>query len=176
VVVFGATLIQVLPYLSKTSAKHVVPLGPKDLVVACQCESVPDIVLLDSLHSLRASLLADIKRLNERFDILLAGQLEHGKHLRSATDVAASHLGSIGSEVLSHHGGKWLVWQTNVVELAIDVQRGHVLLDVEGVGHVCGVEDEIKFESILLGPVLLACNDEFFGAQLQGIVFLVRGV
>ncbi len=50
---------------------------PKNLLVARQRESVSDVIDLDSLHRLLASLLADIKRFNHGFDILLAGQLQH---------------------------------------------------------------------------------------------------
>ena len=62
------------------------------------------------------------------------------------------------------------------MEFAIDVEGGHVFLDVEGVGHVCGVEDEVEFEGVGLGPVFLRGDDEFFGAHFFGVGFFARGV
>ena len=62
------------------------------------------------------------------------------------------------------------------MEFAIDVQSGHVFLKVEGVGHVCGVEDEVKFESVGFGPVLFGGEDEFFGAHFLGVGFFAGGV
>ena len=62
------------------------------------------------------------------------------------------------------------------MELAVDIERRHVFLNVEGMGHVGGIEDEVEFEGPRLGPVLLACEDEFFGTHLLGIRFFVRAV
>lgn len=84
--------------------------------------------------------------------------------------MTASHLGTIGREILRHHLRQGLVWQTDVVEFAIDVERGHVFLDVEGVRHVGGVEDEIEFESPGFRPVFFTCDDEFFGAHGESVV------
>ncbi len=62
------------------------------------------------------------------------------------------------------------------MELAIDVEGGHVLLDVEGVGHIGGVEDEVEFECPVFGPVFLGGDDEFLCTHLLGILFFVGGV
>ena len=62
------------------------------------------------------------------------------------------------------------------MEIAVDVERGHVLLDVEGVGHVGGVEDEVEGEGVGFGPVLVGGDDELFGTELQGVVLLPGAV
>lgn len=62
------------------------------------------------------------------------------------------------------------------MEFAIDVQRGHVFLQVEGVGHVCGVEDEVEFEGVGFSPVFFGSEDEFFGAHFSGVGFFAGGV
>ena len=62
------------------------------------------------------------------------------------------------------------------MEFAVDVEGGHVFLEIEGVGHVCGVEDEVEFEGVGFGPVFLGSDDEFFGAHFFGIGFFAGGV
>ena len=62
------------------------------------------------------------------------------------------------------------------MEFAIDVEGGHVFLDVEGVGHVGSIEDEVEFEGPGRGPVLLAGDNEFLGSHLLGVGFLARAV
>ena len=151
-------------------------LFSKDLVVPSEGKTVPDIVLLDSLHSLGAALLADVDRLDKWLDILLACQLQHGDHLWSIPNMASAHLRSIGCEILRHHRGQGLVGQADIVEFAVDVKGGHVFLDIEGVGHVSRIEDEIEFEGPFLSPVLFPCDDEFFSAHFQSIVLLARRV
>ena len=90
--------------------------------------------------------------------------------------MAAAHLGSVGREILRLHRRQWLIGQTDVVELAVDVEGGHVLLDVELVGHVGGVEDEVEGVGPGLRPVLVSRRDEFLGAELQGVVLLSGAV
>ena len=90
--------------------------------------------------------------------------------------MASPNFGSVGSEILRHHLGERLVGKSDVVEFAIDVEGGHVFLEVEGVGHVGGIEDEVEFEGVGFGPVFLRGDDEFFGAHLFGIGFFTRGV
>ena len=86
------------------------------------------------------------------------------------------HLAAISAEILRHHGGQGLVGEADVVEFAVDVDGGEVLLDVEGVGHVGGVEDEVEGEGVGFGPFLGVVGDEFFGAEFEGVGFFVRGV
>ena len=62
------------------------------------------------------------------------------------------------------------------MEFAIDVEGGHVLLDIELVSHVGRVEDEVEGERPGFGPILILRTDEFLGAELQSVLFLVRAV
>ena len=62
------------------------------------------------------------------------------------------------------------------MELAIDGEGRHELLQVEGVRHVCAVEDEVEGECPWLGPVFVFGADEFLGAEVQGIVLFVGAV
>ena len=62
------------------------------------------------------------------------------------------------------------------MEFAIDVEGGHVLLNVELVSHVGRVEDEVEGESPGLGPILVLRTYEFLGAELQSVIFLVGAV
>ena len=90
--------------------------------------------------------------------------------------MASPDFGPVGSEILRHHLWERLVGKSDVVEFAIDVEGGHVFLEIKGVGHVCGVEDEVEFEGVGFGPVFLGGDDEFFGAHLFGIGFFAGGV
>ena len=82
----------------------------KDLFIACERKSVSYVIDIDPLHSLLASLLTDIQGFDHRLDVLLAGQLQHGQHLRPVTDMASSHFGPIRGEILGLHLGQWLIW------------------------------------------------------------------
>ena len=62
------------------------------------------------------------------------------------------------------------------MEFAIDVEGGHVLLNIEFVGHVGSVEDEVEGKSPGLGPILVFRTYEFLGAELQSVIFLVGTV
>ena len=59
------------------------------------------------------------------------------------------------------------------MEGAVDGEGAHEFREVEFVRHVCGVEDEVEGEGPFLIPVFVFRADEFFGAELQGVVFLV---
>jgi len=71
---------------------------------------------------------------------------------------------------------QWLVWQTDIVECAVDVEGGHVFLQVEGVGHVGAVEDEVEGKCPWLGPVLVLSADKLLSAEFEGVFFLVGAV
>lgn len=62
------------------------------------------------------------------------------------------------------------------MKFAVDVESGHVLLDIELVSHVGAVEDEVEGEGPGLGPVLVLRTDEFLGTELQGVILLVGTV
>ena len=49
-------------------------------------------------------------------------------------------------------------------------------LQVELVGGIGGVEQEVELELVVLSPVLLACHNHLLGAHLQGIILLARAV
>ena len=55
-------------------------------------------------------------------------------------------------------------------------KRGHVVGKVECVGHVGGVEDEVEGEGVGFEPVFVSGADELLGAELEGVVFFIRGV
>ena len=90
--------------------------------------------------------------------------------------MASAYFGSVGSEILRHHLRERLVREADVVEFTIDVEGGHVFLEVESMGHVCGIEDEVEFEGPGFGPVFLGGDDKFFGAHLFSIGFFAGGV
>ena len=131
---------------------------------------------MDPLHRLLAPLLTNPDRLDHRPDILLAGQLQHGQHLRPAADMAAADGGAVGREILRPQRPQRLVGQADVVEGAVDGERAHVFRQVERVRHVGGVEDEVEGEGPFRGPALLRREDECLGAQLQGVGFFVGRV
>ena len=90
--------------------------------------------------------------------------------------MASPDFSTVGSEILRHHLGEGFVGEADVVEFAVDVEGGHVFLEVEGVGHVSGVEDEVEFEGVGFEPVFRRGDDEFFGAQFFGVGFFAGGV
>ena len=90
--------------------------------------------------------------------------------------MASPNFRTIGSEILRHHFGEGFVGEADVVEFAVDVEGGHVFLEVEGMGHVCSVEDEVEFEGVGFVPVFFGGDDEFFGAHLFGVGFFAGGV
>ena len=55
----------------------------ENLVIASQDVPVPNLVLADCRHSLLATLLRNISRLNPSLNVLFTGEVEHGKHLWS---------------------------------------------------------------------------------------------
>ena len=62
------------------------------------------------------------------------------------------------------------------MELAVHRQRAHVLLQVELVRHVGGVEDEVEGERPRFRPVFVFRADELLGAQGQRVFLLFRCV
>lgn len=87
-----------------------------------------------------------------------------------------THLRSIRRKILRHHRRQGFIRQTNVVEVAVHIESGHVFLDVEFVRHVGGIEDEVEFEGVGFGPVFSRGDDEFAGAHFKGVVFFGGGV
>lgn len=143
----------------------------ENLVITGECESVSDLVVLHPLNSLLTSSLADINSLNPRFDVLLASKLKHGNHLGSVTDVGCTNVATVGSEVLQHQADR-VIWHTDVVELAHNLQGTEVVGELELMGHVRGVEDEIEGECVVLCPIFLVVDDEVLCAHLQCVLLL----
>lgn len=90
--------------------------------------------------------------------------------------MTGAHLAAIDGEILRHNLGQRLIRQSDVMELTVHIQGGYVILDVEGVGHVGGVEDVVEGEGPVLVPVLGLGGDELLGAEFERIGFLARGV
>ena len=151
------------------------PVGER-LIKVHQCKPIPNIIVLDLLYRLLTSRLADRKGLDDGFDILLTRELQHRKHLRPASDMAASNLAPVGREVERLDLREGLVGQTDIMELAVDVEGRHEFLQVEGMSHVGSVKDEVKGESPWFGPVFVLGADELLCAELEGIFFLVGAV
>lgn len=151
-------------------------LRAESLLEANEGEAVADIIFLDALDGLLAALDGDIKGLNHGLDLLLGSELQHGEHLGPVADVGAAHADAVGAEVLGHELGEGLVGEADVVEDAVDGEGGHVLFDVEGVGHVGRVEDHVEGEGPVLVPVLVLRGDEVLRSELLGVGFLVGGV
>ena len=62
------------------------------------------------------------------------------------------------------------------MEFPVDVEGGHVLLDVELVSHVGGVEDEVEGVGPGFRPVLVSGANEFLGTEFEGVVLLSGAV
>lgn len=98
------------------------------------------------------------------------------QHLRAVTNVRSTDIAAVTSELLSHQRRERLVTETDVVELAHDLQGREVGVEVELVGSIGAVEDKVEGERELLVPVLLLGDHKLLGTHLHGIVLLVRAV
>lgn len=56
------------------------------------------------------------------------------------------------------------------MEGAVDNKCGHIFGQIECMGHVGGVEDEVKGKSPGLGPLFVLGADELLGAEGEGVV------
>lgn len=90
--------------------------------------------------------------------------------------MTAPNLTSVGHESPGPELGQRFIRDADVVECAVDGERGQVFGHVEGLGHVCGVEDEVECEGPVFGPVFVRRGDEFFGAEGEGVGFFGRRV
>ena len=90
--------------------------------------------------------------------------------------MAGRELGTVGEEVERLQFGKRLLGDANHVELAVGLEGAHVGGEVELVGHVGAVEDEVKLELVLVGPAVLGRDDDLLGAQALRVVDLVGRV
>lgn len=151
------------------------PAG-KSLVEVDEGEAITDIIDLDLLDRLVTGLLAHIQGLHVGLDVLLAGQLQHALHLGAGADMARGHAAAVGHKGHGVELGEGFVGQADVVEDAVDGERGHVFGQVEGVRHVGGVEDEVKGKRPRFRPVLVLRADEPLGPQRERFVLFVRAV
>lgn len=71
---------------------------------------------------------------------------------------------SIWRKVLRHELRQWIIWEPNHVECAIDLERGEVLGQIEFVGGVRTIEDQVEGKFPRLSPVLFPRVDKVFGA------------
>jgi hypothetical protein len=146
-------------------------------IVVVEHQAVPDVfVIVHALYSLLAAIGRNGNGGNPGVNLLLACEVEHSKHLRTVANVRRADVAAVGCEVLSHELGKGLVTEADVVELAHDLEGREVCWQVELVGGICAVEDEVELEGVLLLPVLLAGDGELLGAHLQSILLLSRAV
>ncbi|KAI7197850.1 alcohol dehydrogenase [Hortaea werneckii] len=145
----------------------------EDLVVVGQDTSVPNVTVRDLGDCLGTALLADRDLLNPACDLLLRS--ESGASL-PVTNVGGPNVAAVRSKVLGVDPRQRLVTETDVVEATHDLQGGKVVRQVELVGGIRGVEDEVERERVRLVPVLLAGHDELLGAHLQGVFLLAGGV
>jgi len=164
------------PTLLVHQSRTLRPLA-EDLVIAGHCEPEAHVVVvIHPLDRLLKALLANLDRLDPALDVLLRSQLQHLLHLGPVANVRGTHVASVRSERLSHHRGQRLVGETDHVEGTVDLQGGEVVGEIELVGSVGAVEDDVELELPGLGPVLLVAEDEVLSTELQCVVLLVRGV
>ena len=83
--------------------------------------------------------------------------------------MATSDLRTVRCKVLSHHLGKWVVRKSDVVEFAVDGEGRHVVLDIELVGHIRSVEDEVEGKGPRFSPIFVLGADELLGPELLRI-------
>jgi hypothetical protein len=160
------------------------PLPPKwspllrleGLLETNQRNTIPNVIDLNLLNSLFATSLRDINLLDHWVEILLARKLQHLQSLLLASDVRTTDRATIGSEVLGHHLGQRLVWETNIVEGTIDGKRAHVGFQVEFIGHIGAIEDEVERESEGLGPFLVLGGNKVVRTKFESFFLLARSV
>ena len=146
------------------------------LVEVDKGETVLDIALVETLKGSLATLLADVDGLDPRLDVLLRGELEHGLHLGTVTDVRGTDRATVAGELLGHEGGDRLVTEADHVELTPDLESAEVVVEVELVNGVGSVDDEVESKLVRLVPALLLGADELLSTHLKGILLLVGRV
>jgi hypothetical protein len=146
------------------------------LVEVDKSETELDVALLKTLKGSLATLLADVNGLDPRLDVLLRGELEHGLHLGTVTDVRGTDRAAVSGELLGHEGGDRLVTEANHVELTPDLEGAEVVVEVELVNGIGSVDDKVEGKLVRLVPALLLGADELLGTHLEGILLLVGRV
>ena len=79
--------------------------------------------------------------------------------------MADSHLIATAHVVKRHHAGKRQIWQTHIVESAVNNQSTHIRLHVEGMRRIGCVEYEIELKGPWVLPVFVLGAYEAFRSQ-----------
>ena len=145
----------------------------KYLVVVHKGESKLDVILVYSLNGLLASRLANVNRLYPALHILLARQLKHRNHLRAVANMTGSNVTPVWRKVLRVDRRQRLVREADIVEGTVDLERREIIRELELVGRIGTVDDKVKSERYLLGPVGIPGRDEVLGTKLERVLFLV---
>jgi len=90
--------------------------------------------------------------------------------------VRGSNRATVAGELLGHEGRDGLVTETDHVELTPDLEGAEVVVQVELVNGVGGVDDEVEGELVRLVPTLLLGADELLGTHLESILLLAGRV
>ena len=59
------------------------------------------------------------------------------------------------------------------MESSIDSQGGHVFREIEGVRHVCGIQDKIEGECPWFCPIFVFGTNELFSAKSERVFFFL---
>lgn len=149
----------------------------KNLVVAHQGEPEADVVVVvNPFNSLLAALLRNVNCLDPALNVLLSSKLQHLNHLGAVANVGSTHGAAVGSEDLGLDLGERVVGKADHVEGAVDFEGAEVVGQVELVGGIGSVDDEVEGKLPGLGPVLLLGDNEVFGTKLESILLLVGTV
>ena len=87
-----------------------------------------------------------------------------------------SNRATVAGELLGHEGRDGLVTETDHVELTPDLEGAEVVVQVELVNGVGGVDDEVEGELVRLVPTLLLGADELLGTHLESVLLLAGRV
>ena len=87
-----------------------------------------------------------------------------------------SNRATVAGELLGHEGRDGLVTETDHVELTPDLEGAEVVVQVELVNGVGGVDDKVEGELVRLVPTLLLGADELLGTHLESILLLAGRV
>lgn len=152
----SAPLLRSLAYLCLfASHHHTTSRLSEGLVVANHARPVTGLAGPELLHGLLQTRLTDLELLNPRLKTLVRCELQHLKHLAAAAQVGAADEATVLGEVLVADVEALTTGHTDRVPATVDVEEGEVLVEVETIGGVGGVDDEVKGHLVRLVPVLL---------------------
>lgn len=144
----------------------------KDLVITSQGKPVANISLLHPEHRLLETLLTDLQLLHPALQALVGRQLKHGQHLLPAAQMTRSDQNSVRDEVLRLDDLAFFLGQTDADPAAMHIHHRQVLGQVEALGGVRAVDDEIEREPVRLFPALLRRGDVSVRTKLARIGLL----